>query len=225
MKSIIAIAVALMALAAASSVSAQEEETKATVVGFSADGKVALVRWQQIENDSAGTDAIAIVRLDLAASRIIKHHDVVTRDEIKTMQAADYPKQRGARWTALEKQLKSDGYKVDPSYKELPRTGPAVGHGVFTLPDGTTLEEVCKKDAEDLETCDFVAKKGGKSFVIQKAIVGPQMTAIMSMDYVAHVYVDPASKYLIVLDRWVYFDKPKAQPKAFDLAPIQAGLK
>jgi len=65
--------------------------------------------WDFGDNGRAVTnpDAIAIVRLDLAASRIIKHHDVVTRDEIKTMQAADYPKQRGARWTCRRTPLSS----------------------------------------------------------------------------------------------------------------------
>jgi hypothetical protein len=226
----VCVAVALCALGFPSPSRAQEVSWEVTVVGFSRDQKVALVRWQEHLEGDESTDAIAIVRLDLAARKWTQRHDIVTRSEIRTMKEADYPRLRGQRWTELEKQLKKEGFTVEPKYKALARTGPDIGHGSFALPGGIVLEEACVP-GDDYETCDLVAKKGGKTAVLEKAVF-KQMPSVMSMDFLRRAYLDPKSRYVVAIDRWTPLESevtsakdPQKGLRVFEISKIEAALK
>jgi len=204
---------------------AQEIEWTATVVGFSKDGKVALVRWQEHFMDGSA-DAIAVARLDLATGKVLKKHDVVSRTDIEEAEKkAGEPvddkamaKLRGTRWSQLEKQLEKEGFTVEPKYKPAERSGPEIGHARFALPGSISLVEACVTDEESgMETCDLVAERGGKKVVLVKALYDQQMPSPLLMNFVRSAYVDPKSKGVITIDRYTTLGS-KVSSKPDDLA-------
>ena len=160
---------------------------RTTVVSFSADGNVAVVRWEeerQIGSDEDGEPVmmagpIALLRYDLANAAIVERIDVVSEADLASLGNEPKPsdprlaKIRGARWTEAEKKLKKAGFRIDsklPGLKTL--KDPPCGDGspfasceVMKLPRDLLLEEDCKScDSvkDDLERGVFVDEIKGK---------------------------------------------------------------
>ncbi|HEY3445613.1 MAG TPA: hypothetical protein VGK67_04570 [Myxococcales bacterium] len=230
---------ATFAVLAAPSALAQDITRAATVVGFSKDGKTALVRWQEQWMDQ-NVAAIAVARFDLATGKVTRKHDVVTRKDIEAATKGDaidekaVAKVRGKNWTELEKQLKKDGFTVEPAYAELKREGPEVGHAKFTLPGGVRVFELCTPSKDgDTETCALYASRGERGFELVPDLFGAQMPSPMTMDFLARAYVDPKGKYLVTLARHTTLGTEtggdaknlSAGLRSFEIAKIEAELK
>lgn len=226
------------ALLAASAARAQDLTWTTTVVGFSADGKVALLRTQERMEGQA--DAIAVGRLDLEKKKLLRRHEILGREEIGKWHEAHpdasaedgakaLAKLRGQRWTELEKQLKKEGFKVDPQYPAAGRDG-GEGHGRHDLGSGLALADECTASEESGESCDLVLRRGQKRAVVA-AKVYEQQPSRMYMNYVERVYLDPRRRHVLAIDRWAplggtgHEEDPERGLRVFELATLAKALE
>lgn len=185
--------------------------SKVGVVGFSADGRVALVRYEAGPDDEPGTSWISIVFFDLLKSKVVRQSDVLRfadheawskehpgGDEAQRAKAM--AGLRAQRWKALEKELGQGGFKVLPDYKPVPKKGAGTG-AAFQLPSGVSLRLSCKsKDGGDGEVCSLDASRG-KATASLDARAFDQVPSAVAQNWFESAFLDPARNHVLLVER------------------------
>lgn len=201
------IAVVSTGVAFSSSALACTLDDRMRVIGFRRANDELLLEHSSQAGDQQAVVELLVFRIvtGATAERIpITTEAEVTRayDLEGTPSAPDLPGIRLARWQAASAALRKRGFEIAQDYPSLKIVSGAGGpDAVFDLPQlGARLHLKASPAAEGHERFDLIAEKPGSSAVIARQVYY-QTRSRFEMGFIEAIYLDPNSRFLVVLGR------------------------